>query len=128
MFVLLYGLLLLGSFGSSRLVDIDIDYFQLCQVQLPDHYVNHEWIVEPFPGYCYLDKVPKHLLSKPSDDCESSSVINYCRLADEHIQTYIQQTQTPEPYWIMYRCNVYNSTTGTFFFSGRVWPEYVKCK
>ena len=105
-------------------------YYQKCSVKLPDYVENNHWMFETYQGYCYIDKIPRSVNSKEImyKNCISIGQVNYCNNQERLLSTTKLSPETElESYWIVYNCNVYNGTEGRFFYSGRVWPEYVKC-
>ncbi len=109
-----------GGFDASR-----HGCFQHCEVKMPSYYDlrDEHWVWIPHPGYCVTERY--HRGSKINMDTSCVSVspdhMDYCNLT----QTLVKNTAKYNN--LVYRCNVYNATTGTFFYSGVLGPDFVTC-
>jgi hypothetical protein len=113
--------------------EIKKKWFQHCDVQMPDHLVlvenrgeDHldgtEWVWNTYPAYCYPERLRVTMAYKDTN-CISDTEdrIDYCNL------TKLAYKLPNRANDLTYRCNVYNATTGTFFYYGNVWPDYASC-
>lgn len=97
-------------------------WFQLCEVKMPDHIEGSEWVWNTFPAYCAIERV-KLTSTYQDTKCVSDSEdgVNYCDL------TKLAYKLPKRFNDLGYRCNVYNATTGQFFYYGNVWTDYADC-
>jgi len=96
--------------------------FQHCEVKMPDHLEGTDWVWNTFPAYCTPERVRVSLAYRDTKCLSlSSDAVNYCDL------TQLAYTLPKRHNDLTYRCNVYNGTSGQFFYSGNVWPDYASC-
>jgi hypothetical protein len=102
--------------------EIKKKWFQHCEVQMPDHLDGYEWVWNTFPAYCSPERLRVTIAYKDIK-CISDTKdrVDYCNLTK---LAYKLPNRSND---LTYRCNVYNATSGTFFYYGNVWPDYASC-
>jgi hypothetical protein len=132
-FLLFFTLCLLHISSAFKTEEVTKKWFQHCEVKMPDHLVlvenrgedhleGSEWVWNTFPAYCYPERLRVTMTYKDTkciSDAEDR--IDYCNL------TKLAYKLPDRANDLTYRCNVYNGTTGTFFYYGNVWPDYASC-
>ena len=121
-FIFFFVLCLLNISSSLKTEEVTKKWFQHCEVKMPDHLEGSEWVWNTFPAYCYPERLRITMAYKDTK-CISDTEdrIDYCNL------TKLAYKLPDRANDLTYRCNVYNGTTGTFFYSGNVWPDYASC-
>ena len=113
---------LLSASFAVRGNEIKKKWFQHCEVKMPDHLDGTEWVWNTFPAYCSPERLRVTMAYKDTNCIsETEDRVDYCNLAKI---AYKLPNRAND---LSYRCNVYNATTGTFFYYGNVWPDYASC-
>lgn len=120
--IFLLVLCILSTYSTVAGNEIKKKWFQHCEVKMPDHLDGSEWVWTTYPAYCYPERLRVTMAYKDTN-CISDTEdrIDYCNL------TKLAYKLPNRANDLTYRCNVYNTTTGTFFYYGNVWPDYASC-